>query len=85
MERAFKLKIVLEDYAKFKDCNLVIASTELVKLGTLDNKYPNIIFILEYKAKIDALESNLNLQRRIASKIAKKLTSARWVERKKLK
>ena len=67
VERAFKLKTVQEDHAKFKDCNLVIAPTELDNYGTFEKKNLNTIFKIGYEATLEALENNLKLRQKIAS------------------
>ena len=59
VEHAFKLKSVKEDYAKFKDCDLVISPKELGKYGTFDKKYLNEIFNIGYEATNKVLKSEV--------------------------
>jgi len=58
VERAFKLKSVKEDYAKFTDCDLVIAPREINKYGTFDKKHLNEIFNLGYTSAKRQLRSD---------------------------
>jgi len=58
VERAFKLKSVKEDYAKFEACDLVIAPKALSKYGTFDKKHLNEIFYIGYEATNEALTNN---------------------------
>jgi NTE family protein len=58
MERAFKLKSVKEDIAKFDKYDLVIYPKELCKYGTFDKKYLNEIFEIGYRHTIDVLKSD---------------------------
>jgi NTE family protein len=58
VERAFKLKSVKEDLAKFKDCDLVIYPKELCKYGTFDKNHLNDIFKLGYKVANQVLANN---------------------------
>lgn len=64
VERAFKLKSVKEDLAKFSDCDLVIYPTELNKFATFDKKNIDEIFEIGYKAtnKIFATEDFKRLE-----------------------
>ena len=55
VERAFKLKSVKEDYAKFDSCDLVISPRELSKYGTFSTKHLNEIFKIGYDATKNAL------------------------------
>ncbi len=58
VERAFRLKSVKEDHAKFKDCDLVISPKALNKYATFDKKHINDIFKIGYEATQDALANN---------------------------
>jgi len=55
VERAFKLKSVKDDYAKFDTCDLVISPKELSKYGTFSTNYLNEIFKIGYDATKKAL------------------------------
>lgn len=59
IERAFKLKSVKEDYAKFSGCDLVIAPKGLSKFGTFDKKHLDDIFKIGYKATKKALTNEV--------------------------
>lgn len=48
VERAFMLKSVQEDYAKFKYCDITIAPQELNKYGTFDRTHLDEIFNIGY-------------------------------------
>ncbi len=48
VERAFMLKSTKEDYAKFKDCDLVIAPKQLSQYGTFDKTHLDTIFTIGY-------------------------------------
>lgn len=67
VERAFKLKTVQEDYAKFENCDLVISPSELDNFGTFDRKNLNTIFKIGYETTKKMLENNLELRQKIAS------------------
>lgn len=58
VERAFKLKSVKEDYAKFKDCDLVISLKKLSKYATFDKKHMNDIFKIGYEGTKEALTND---------------------------
>lgn len=58
VERAFKLKSVHEDYAKFKDCDLVVLPKQLDCYGTFEKKHLQKIFRIGYNATKEALLSN---------------------------
>lgn len=60
VERAFKLKSVKEDMAKFKDCDLVIYPKEISQYGTFDKKQIMKIFDIGYKSAVAALENTAN-------------------------
>jgi len=62
VERAFKLKSVKEDHAKFKDCELVVYPKELSQFGTFDKKNLTKIFNIGYEATIKALENSKSLR-----------------------
>lgn len=55
IERAFKLKSVKDDYAKFEKCDLIILPKELSKYGTFSTKNLNEIFKIGYNATKKAL------------------------------
>ncbi|HZW62166.1 MAG TPA: patatin-like phospholipase family protein [Flavobacteriaceae bacterium] len=55
LERAVKLKLVKEDYAKFNQCDLVIYTKELEKYGTFDKKHLDEIFTLGYNRALEML------------------------------
>lgn len=55
VERAFKLKSVKEDYAKFKYCNLVVSPKKLSKYGTFDRKHLKEILELGYNSTLDLI------------------------------
>ena len=59
VERAFKLKSVKEDYAKFDACDLIISPKELSKYGTFNTKYVNEIFKIGYDSTKKALTSDV--------------------------
>lgn len=58
MERAFKLKSVKEDIAKFDEYDLIIFPKELSKFGTFDKKYLNEIFEIGYNYTNEVLKRN---------------------------
>ena len=58
VERAFKLKSVIEDKEKFSDCDLLIDPKELSKYGTFDKKHLNTIFEIGYNATKKELAAN---------------------------
>ena len=62
VERAFKLKSVQEDYAKFKDCDLVVLPKQLDGFGTFEKKYLQKIFRIGYNATKEALDNNPNIE-----------------------
>lgn len=62
VERAFKLKSVKEDYAKFDICDLVISPKELSKYGTFNTKHLNEIFKTGYDATKKALTPDVLLK-----------------------
>jgi NTE family protein len=62
VERAFKLKSVKEDFAKFNACDLIISPKELSKYGTFSTKYVNDIFNLGYVTTKNALQPNVILK-----------------------
>jgi NTE family protein len=64
VERAFKLKSVKEDYAKFDTCDLIISPKELSKYGTFNTKYVNEIFEIGYESTKKALTSDVLLKLR---------------------
>ena len=61
VERAFKLQSAKEDYAKFKNCDLVISSKDLNNFGTFDKKHLDEIFSIGYNATKEALITNNKL------------------------
>lgn len=65
VERAFKLKSVKDDYAKFDTCDLIISPKELSKYGTFNTKYVNEIFNIGYEST----------QKALSSEVVKKFTS----------
>lgn len=62
VERAFKLKSVKEDYAKFDTCDLIISPKELSKYGTFNTKYVNEIFKIGYESTKKALTPDVLLK-----------------------
>ena len=68
VERAFKLKSVKEDIAKFKDCDLVVYPKELSKYGTFDKKNIDTIFKIGYEATKDALTSSVLIKMKLPLK-----------------
>ena len=59
VERAFKLKSVKDDIAKFKDCDLVICPKGLGKYGTFDKKYISDLLMLGYESTKEALTNGV--------------------------
>lgn len=68
IERAFKLKSVKEDYAKFDICDLVISPKELSNYGTFSTKELNEIFNIGYDATKKALTASMLLRLKPESK-----------------
>lgn len=58
IERAFKLKSVQEDYAKFKDCDIVVLPKQLDSFGAFEKKHLPKIFRIGYDATKEALKNN---------------------------
>jgi NTE family protein len=58
VERAFMLKSAKEDYAKFKDCDIVIAPKELNHFGTFDKTHLENIFDIGYTKTMEILAEN---------------------------
>lgn len=56
VERVFKIKAVLENQQKFKDCDLMISPDKLDVFGTFDRKNIDQIYEIGYKAAITALK-----------------------------
>lgn len=67
VERAFKLKSVQEDYAKFKDCDLVVLPKQLDRYGTFDTKHLQKIFRIGYYATLEALNNNSIIKMKMIS------------------
>lgn len=66
VERASKMKLVKEDLAKFKDCDLVIYPKALNKYGTFDKKYLDDILKIGYDATKEALTNKVLLKLKFA-------------------
>lgn len=64
VERAFKLKSVKDDYAKFDACDLIVSPKELSMYGTFSTKYVNEIFKIGYEANKKALTSDMLMKLR---------------------
>lgn len=58
VERAFMLKSVIDDQAKFNECDLIIYPSEINKFGTFDKKNINQIFEIGYNTTKRILEAN---------------------------
>ena len=63
LERAFKLKSVKDDLAKFDDCDLFIYPEELSKYGTFDKKYLNEIYEIGYYSTKKKLKNSFLVKR----------------------
>lgn len=69
VERAFKLKSVKDDYAKFEKCDLVISPKELNKYGTFNKKHLNDIFNIGYEATKKAFTNDMLLKLQLPIKV----------------
>ena len=66
VERVFKMKSVVENQHKFKECDIMIAPSELNKFGTFDTKNSDEIVAIGYNAAKMAL-ANYDLNKFKAS------------------
>jgi NTE family protein len=69
LERAFKLKTVKEDLAKFDECDLVIYPKGLGQYGTFDKRYLKQIFDLGYNSTNEALKRSALFNKEFSQKI----------------
>jgi NTE family protein len=65
--RAFKIKSMQEDSAKFTDCDLLIHPKNLIKYGTFDKKHLDDVFNLGYEATNEKLKTNRFFKSKIIS------------------